>query len=301
MANTVTRTDYVNWLKSKQGGYGPARGKRNNDNEFNTEFYGHEVGGDNYAWCVVLQWAAMHHFGIDEINGGRNASVPKMPEVAKKCGAKVWNRPKRTAKGPWEPGNRVGFDLNGNGSGDHTGTYIAPRDESSFWSFDGNTSTARWSDAAVLKIRYYKDVLFVVELLGVGTKTSTSTKGTDDVPGYVSLGLKKPMPVKMGQSVKVQFDLEASDKGNRHADRDPAPGILVGGKNGTFYVAQVDVQGPATWTLVETNPDDDYSVHDHNETGGPDLCDPNMHLWLMVHPTGDGEVDARVKTLYWDR
>lgn len=301
MANTVTRPEYVDWLKSKQGGYGPAKGKKNNDNEFNLEFWGREVSGDDYAWCVVIQWAAMRHFGIDELNGGRNASVPNMPAVAEKCGAKVWHLPKRGAKGPWQPGNRVGYDLNGNGGGDHTGTYVGPRDETSFWSFDGNTSTARWSDAAALKIRYYKDVLFVVELLGVDSKTSTSTKGMDDVPGYVSLGLKKPMPIKMGETKRVDFDLEASDQGKRHKDKDAAPGILVGGKKGTLYVVQVEVRGPATWTLVETNPDDDYSVHDTNRNGGPDLCDPNMHLWLHVHPTGDGEVDAKVKCFYWDR
>lgn len=121
------------------------------------------------------------------------------------------------------------------------------------------------------------------------------------MPGYVSLGLNAPMPVEVGKSVVVKFDRELSDDGKRHQDKTAAPGILIGGAKGTLYDAHVEVDGPATWDLIETNPDDKYSVHDTNHTGGPDVCDPKMHLWLRLHPTGTGTVNVHTKCLYWDR
>lgn len=293
-----TRGQYMDYLHSLIGYYGAGAGHAENDTPFNTWYYGRRVSGLDYAWCVVLQRYVMNHFGILGVNGGKEAYVPGMPAVGKHAGAKVWSRPGHGSDA-YQPGNQIGFDFNRSGEAEHTGTYWKPRDSTTFYSIDGNTG----NDQVAIRIRNYSDVLFVVELLGVGTTPTTPpTAKDDDVPGYVSLGLSKPLPVTLKEGTKtVLFDVEASDKGNRHQDKTAAPGILIGGKNGTLYSCHVKVTGPATWSLVETNPDDKWSVHDTNEDGGPDLCDPNMHLWLRVHPHGDGDVSVSVKTFYWDR
>lgn len=295
----------MNHLYSRIGYYGAGAGHAENDVPANTWYYGHHVSGLNYAWCLADECYEMNHFNILAKNGGKAAYVPNMPSIARRVGAKVWSRPKR-GSAAYEAANRVGFDFNHSGDAEHTGTFWKPRDSSTFWSIDGNTG----NDQIAPRIRRYADVLFVVETLGFDNATKPPTKppvtppskGLDEVPGYVSLGVSKPFPVTLAEGATVvKFDQELDDKGNRHQDKAAAPGILVGAKNGTLYQCHVTVTGPATWTLVEANPDDKYSIHDTNPDGGPDVCDPKMHLWLRVHPHGDGVVDASVKAFYWDR
>lgn len=164
-----TRAEYVKYLRSLEGGYGPAKGLANNDNPFNTWYYGRRVSGNNYAWCVVAECYAQNHFGILVANGGKAAYVPNMKSRAAKVGAKVVTHPKST-KGML-PGDALAYDFNRSNSPEHTGTFVRAVSSTEFEATEGNTETSKYSDAFALKRRSVSDVLWHIELLGVGAAT----------------------------------------------------------------------------------------------------------------------------------
>jgi hypothetical protein len=303
----TTRAEYVRYLRSLEGGYGPARGRSNNGNQFNDWYYGRRVSGDNYAWCFVTICYVQNHFGTLTENGGKAAYVPNAKARAQKAGAKVATHPGSTRA--MKPGDQLCFDFNRSGEPEHTGTFVKAISSTEFYSTEGNTSTSTYSDALALKRRSVRDVLWHIELLGVdGAATSTSTED-EDMPDYVSLSTKKPQAVKAGQAANVVFDTENSDKGKAHADG-AFPGILSGGKNGTLFNLEVKTTGSAgTFTLIEVDPakkyaqhKSDYAVHpvgeSHTYVG---LCDPGMHLYVQFSPSADGAASAVAKGLYWHR
>ena len=184
----VTRTQYVNYLTSLKGAYGPARGLRNNQNPFNNWFYGRVVpGGDAYAWCVVLECYAENHFDILMLNGGKVSYVPNMAGVGRSVGAKVWDRPSSVPKQgtSWaQPGNKIVFTFSAGSSGSHTGTFIRRLSATTFLSFEGNTESSLGSDVADYKVRSVHNVLHVIELLGVDGVPVPA--GKDDTSCWVS-------------------------------------------------------------------------------------------------------------------
>lgn len=290
-----TRTEYINYVHSTIGHKGVGRAE--NDVPDNEWYYGHRVSGEKYSWCLVKECHDMDHFGILTKNGGKAAYVPNMPAIARRVNAQVWKKPKRGSKA-YQPGNRIGFDFNHSDRGEgtdaeHTGTFWKERDASTFWSIDGNTG----DDEVAPRVRYYSDVLFVVETLGLDGDTVKD----DDVPDYVSLTTKEPVKLEVGKEVYVNFDVEVSDQAKRHTGE--GPGILVAGKNGSLYLVNiVEFTGPATWELCEMRKDgDNWTQHDHSYTGGIDVLDAGNHLWLKLHPTGTGECKVSVKCAIWDR
>jgi hypothetical protein len=299
-----TRTEYVKYLRSLEGGYGPARGLRNNDNQFNTWYYGRRVSGDDYAWCAVTECYVENHFDILTVNGGKVAYVPNMVAVAKKAGAKVWHKPRMVPEQgtSWaKPGNKITFDFNRTNEAEHTGTFVRRLSATRILTSEGNTSTSRYSDALTPKERDVADVLDVIELLGVDGDSPQE----DDMPSYVSLGQKKPQQVKKGETVRAIFDTEYSDRDKAHADG-PHPGIIRAGKNGTQFVIEVDVAGSGggDYRLVETDPAKDYAVTKTYSVNKPTyvgLCDAGKHLYVELHPAADGDANVAVKAQYWHR
>jgi len=287
-----TRTEYVSYAHSRVGHWGVNRDE--NDVNQNRWFYGRPVSGDNYAWCLVEECYVMNHFGILALNGGKAAYVPNMPEIAKRVGAKVWNKPRRGSKA-YEPGNRIGFDFNRSGEAEHTGTFWKGRDSSTFYSIDGNTG----DDEVATRIRRYADVLFVVETLGLDGDT---IEKSNDVPDYVSLTTEKSITVEPDKEQFVQFDKEISDKSKRSGDDKPTPGIFTAGKNGSVYTCNVDVSGPVLWELCEMRKvDGKWEQQGKNTTGDVDLMDADGHLWLKITPHAHGEITVTVKCAIWDR
>ena len=293
-----TRKQYVEFLKSLEGGYGPARGLANNDNQFNTWYYGRRVSGDAYAWCLVFECYAQNHFGILAANGGKAAYVPNMKARAQRAGAKVVTRPNSTAG--MKPGDALAYDFNRSGEPEHTGTFVSAISSTEFYSVEGNTSTSKYSDAVALKRRSVHDVLWHIELLGVDDNTPME----DDVPEYVSLGMKNPQKVKAGQAAHAIFDVEYGDAGDAHADG-AYPGILSGGPHKTQFVATIEVPAAAgSWRLIETDPKKNYAVSKtyplrtgpFTETG---KVEPDQHLYVELHPAADGAVNVAVKATYW--
>lgn len=167
----TTRTEYVNYMHSFVGYYGAGAGHAENDTPFNRWFYGHTVSGENWAWCEVFECYVENHFDILKLNGGKSAYVPNMPDIAKKCGAKVWKKP-RHGSAAFKPGNKVGYDFNRSGEAEHTGTFWKGIDSTKFYSIDANTG----NDQVAVRTRYYSDVLFVVETLGLDGSTTPTPK-----------------------------------------------------------------------------------------------------------------------------
>jgi hypothetical protein len=228
-----TRSQYVAYLKSLEGGYGPNRGLANNDNPYNTWYYGHRVSGDNYAWCFVTECYAQNHFDILTLNGGKEAYCPNAKARAIRAGARVVTHPSSTAG--LKPGDPVYYDFNKSGEPEHTGTFVKAINSTEFYAVEGNTATSSWSDALALKRRSIHDVLWHIELLGVD---GDSTSEEDDVPKAVSLGVAKPPKVKttpVGAKTvwnTLEYDTEYDDAGKMHADPSKAtpsyPSVLTG-------------------------------------------------------------------------
>lgn len=287
-----TRAEYINYALSLVGYYGAGAGHGENNTPFNTWYYGQTVSGENWSWCRVFECYVDNHFDMLSQNGGKSAYVPAMVHGAT---AKVWHKPKRGSVA-YKPGNKVCYDFNRTGEAEHTGFFWKTRDSSSFWAVEGNTG----NDQVAKRIRFYSDVLDVIETVGFASE-STPTKAGNDVPDYVSLTTKTSIPVQPDAEFFVQFDKENSDSAKRHVDS-PSPGIFVAGKNGSVYSCAVEVNGPATWTLCEMRKEDnEWKQHDHTTGNGPDLLDADSHLWLKVSPHAVGEVVVNVKCAVWDR
>lgn len=305
-----TRKQYVDYMGSLKGAYGPGKGLANNDNPFNTWYYGRRVSGNNYAWCAVTECYVENHFNILAINGGKVAYVPNMVPVARSVGAKVWHKPSSVPKQgtSWaKPGNKLCYDFNRTGEAEHTGTFIRRLSATTFLSRDGNTESGKGSDVLDDKPRSVHDVLDCIELLGVADSGSSLTlEDLMDLP-YVSLGMSKPQKVKAGEHPHAIFDIEYGDADKDHAGdgkgaaKDAYPGILSGGKKKTIIWATVEVPAEmGTWRLIEVDPAHDYKVTKpypirkgpFTETG---KVEPNQHLYVELHPTADGEVTVAVK------
>lgn len=291
-----TRSKYIDYALSLVGYYGAGAGGRENDVPFNTKYYGKHVSGSNWSWCRVFEWFVDDHFGLAALNGGKSAYVPA--NVHGKD-AKVWHKP-RHGSDAFKTGNKVNFDFNRTGEAEHTGFFWKPRDSKSFWTVEGNTG----NDQVAKRIRYYADVLDVLETLGLDDSSSSKppTKKGNDVPDYVSLTTEKGISVQPDKEFFVKFNKELSDKAGRHSDAG-TEGICVGGKNGSVYTCQVEFNGPGTWALCEMAKDKDgnWQEQQRNTTGGIDLLNSDSHLWLKVTPHSAGEVTVTVKTAIWDR
>lgn len=217
-----TRKQYVDYMGSLKGAYGPGKGLRNNDNQFNTWYYGRRVYGNNYAWCVVTECYVENHFNILAINGGKVAYVPNMVSVAHRVGAQVWHKPGSVPKQgtSWaKPGNKVCFDFNRTGEAEHTGTFIKRLSATTFLCREGNTSSDKGSDVLDDKPRSVHDVLDCIELLGVAD-VATTTPMEEFLKTLVDLGAEKPQIIKAGKRSSLGYELEytGGDTGKIHTD-----------------------------------------------------------------------------------
>jgi len=305
-----TRKQYVDYMGSLKGAYGPGKGLSNNDNPFNTWYYGRRVSGDRYAWCAVTECYVENHFNILTINGGKVAYVPNMVSVARKAGAQIWHKPGSVPKQgtSWaKPGNKLCFDFNRTGEAEHTGTFIRRLSATTFLSREGNTSSGKGSDVLDDKPRSVHDVLDCIELLGVADSgSSLSLEDLMNLP-YVSLGMSKPQAFKAGVPGHAIFDVEYGDTDKDHAGdgkgtpKDAYPGILSGGKKKTIIWATVEVpEDIGIWRLIEVDPANGYKITKpyptrkgpFTETG---KVEPNQHLYVEVHATKDVNVNVAVK------
>jgi hypothetical protein len=170
---------------------------------------------------------------------------------------------------------------------------------------DGTVATIECNISDACR-REHRDSTYVV---GYGRPPYNAQQQEDDMPNYVSLGMKAAQKFTSGKAEHAVFDVENSDTGKAHGDGS-FPGVLSGGKNGTQFIVEVKTSGVAgKYKLIEVDPTKDYAVHksDYAEIpiGTPHtyvgLCDAGMHLYVQFTPSADGSASAVVKADYWAR
>jgi hypothetical protein len=259
----ATREEYIAFMKTQLGGYGPAKGLANNDNKFNTWYYGRRVSGNNYAWCSVAECYCENHFDILKLNGGKIAYVPNMAGLAQNIGAQTWHRPRSVPKQgtSWaKPGNKIVFAFTAGSSGSHTGTFVRRISDTVIETYEANTETSRWSDAFAPKQRSVSSILWVIETLGLDDAASGGNEEEDVLKLLLDLGSEgKPLTIKAGKRDSLTFEKEYSDgdpsKIHKDADKDGAyPSIFPVGKKAAFAhtveVVLKDVPEDGVWICV---------------------------------------------------
>lgn len=175
----VTRAQYVAYMLSQRGHYGPPA-HRENDNKFNTWYYGRRVSGDAFAWCVVFACYAQDHFGILKANGGKFAYVPNFKAHYSAVGS---YRGKPKSVSAMKPGDPVAYDFNKTGEPEHFGTFYRKLSATTFEAIEGNTG----NDEVKVRRRSIRDVQWYAELQGVDGTAATTSGAHDDMPTYVSV------------------------------------------------------------------------------------------------------------------
>nr|DAG72127.1 MAG TPA: spore cortex-lytic enzyme [Caudoviricetes sp.] len=126
---------------------------------FNTHYYGHEVSGGNYAWCVVFVWDTFRMAGASNLfcDGKKTAWVDTVRDWAKSKGLVV-------PKDQGRHGDLALFDWNHNGSGDHIGFIDAKNADSSYQTCEGNTSVDNNSNGGEVQIRtrYPSEIMMII-------------------------------------------------------------------------------------------------------------------------------------------
>ena len=119
---------------------------------FNTDYYGHAVSGNNYAWCAAFVWDMFRMCGASELyyDGKRTAYCPALQK---------WGRENNLSLSDVHavrPGDLVLYDWNGNKTADHIGICVSAT-ASTITTIEGNT------DDAVREVtRYYSSVCAVI-------------------------------------------------------------------------------------------------------------------------------------------
>lgn len=126
---------------------------------FNTHYYGHEVSGGNYAWCVVFVWDTFRMAGASNLfcDGKKTAWVDTVRDWAKSKGLVV-------SKDQGRHGDLALFDWNHNGSGDHIGFIDAKNADGSYETCEGNTSVDNNSNGGEVQIRtrYPSEIMMII-------------------------------------------------------------------------------------------------------------------------------------------
>ena len=126
---------------------------------FNTHYYGHEVSGGNYAWCVVYVWDTFRMAGASNLfcDGKKTAWVDTVRDWAKSKGLVV-------SKDQGRHGDLALFDWNHNGSGDHIGFIDAKNANGSYQTCEGNTSVDNNSNGGEVQIRtrYPSEIMMII-------------------------------------------------------------------------------------------------------------------------------------------
>lgn len=102
-----------------------------NNVRYNTAYYGREVEGDEYPWCVSYIWCGFQETGLAKlfIGGGKSAYCPYVVGWARRHG--------RWVTGNYREGDLLFFDWDGDGAADHI-AYCVRSDGGHVASVEGN-------------------------------------------------------------------------------------------------------------------------------------------------------------------
>lgn len=119
----------------------------NNNVIFNTAYYGHEVSGDNYPWCVTFQWYVFREAGLSNyfFNGAKAASCSALRKYHEVIGQVVY--------GDYQHGDLLLFDFSGKKQRtQHIGLCLENNGKT-VKSLDGNTSSKSEDNGGTVNIR----------------------------------------------------------------------------------------------------------------------------------------------------
>lgn len=99
------------WMLAQVG----TRENGENNVIYNTDYYGREVQGPQYPWCMAFIWDGFQQTGLGRLflGGGKSAYCPYVVNWARMHGAWVTEG--------YRAGDILLFDFNGDGLPDHTG------------------------------------------------------------------------------------------------------------------------------------------------------------------------------------
>lgn len=119
----------------------------NNNVVFNTAYYGREVSGNSYPWCVVFQWYIFREVGLSKyfFNGAKVASCSAL--------RKYHETKKQVVYGDYQRGDLLLFDFSGKKSRtQHIGICLENNGKT-VKSLDGNTSSTSEDNGGTVNIR----------------------------------------------------------------------------------------------------------------------------------------------------
>lgn len=119
----------------------------NNKVVFNTAYYGREVSGSAYPWCVAFQWYVFREAGLSKyfFNGAKTASCSALRKYHEAVGQVVY--------GDYQRGDLLLFDFSGKKTAtQHIGLCLENNGKT-VKSLDGNTSSASEDNGGTVNIR----------------------------------------------------------------------------------------------------------------------------------------------------
>lgn len=119
--------------------------------KYNTEFYGREVSGSSYPWCMTFVWACFHAVGF---NLAKTASCSELTRRYKNAGQVVYSG--------YKPGDIAMFDFSGKRQKTvHTGLIVEVHD-GYVVTVEGNTSTSSNDNGGKVMKRIRKNNLITL-------------------------------------------------------------------------------------------------------------------------------------------
>ena len=100
---------------------------------YNTAYYGREVSGSQYPWCMVFVWWCFREAGLSRLfyGGGKAASCTALKRWAEREGQWV--------TGDYRPGDVLLYQIDEDAYADHTGILVRA-DGSALIAIEGNTN-----------------------------------------------------------------------------------------------------------------------------------------------------------------
>ncbi|MBP1737518.1 MAG: hypothetical protein H6Q60_1399 [Oscillospiraceae bacterium] len=149
--------------------------------KYNTEYYGKEVSGSAYPWCMVFQWWLFYMCGLSSLfyGGSKTASCSALLSWAKKKRYNVtWD---------YQPGDLILFNFSGGTSTQHVGICESVTD-TTITTIDGNTGTSNEANGGAV-MRRTRNLSYVVAAFRPqyteDTTTTTTTTEDDDMTDEV--------------------------------------------------------------------------------------------------------------------
>lgn len=161
-----------------------------NNVKYNTDYYGHEVNGEAFPWCVTFIWDGFRLCGLSSLfcGGIKTAYCPFVVNYAKSHNQWVTSG--------YREGELLLYDWDKDGTADHIG-YCAGISGGNVYSIEGNTS-----DKVALMTRYHGTVM--------GAYRPAYTSGTVTAP----TASEKPNTVQSATKFAVTLPmLKKGDKG----------------------------------------------------------------------------------------